>query len=65
MVVGGDSQYVTLVRGPVDGQLVGKAGHVGTGSVLQQELHTVQVSIPSCVVQDCVPIGGLGIHVPT
>lgn len=59
------SQYVSLVRGSVDGQLVGVAGHVRVGSVLQEQLDTVQVSRARRIIQDSVSIAGLGVHVAT
>lgn len=59
------SQYVSLICSPVDGQLEGVAGHTRVGSVLQKKLDTVQVPRSSCVVQDCVSIAGLGVHVTT
>lgn len=59
------SQYVPLVCGSVDGQLEAVAGYVGVGSVLQEQLDTVQVSRSSCIIQDCVSVVGLGIHVTT
>lgn len=59
----GGSQYVPLVRRPVDGQLVSVAGHVWAGAVLKQQLHAVQVPRSGCVVQDRVSVAGLGVHV--
>lgn len=44
------SQYVPLVRRPVDGQLVGIAGHVRVSTMPKQQLHTVQVPRSGCVI---------------
>lgn len=59
------SQNVSLVGRSVDGQLEGVAGHVGVSPVPQQQLHAVQVSRPSRVVQDRVSVAGPGVHVAT
>lgn len=59
------SQYVSFVCSSVDGQLRGIAGHIWVGSVLQEQLDAVQVSRAGRVVQDCVSVTGLGIHVTT
>lgn len=59
------SQYVSLICSSVDGKLEGVAGNIGVGSVLQEQLDTIQVSRTRCIIQDCVSIAGLGIHIPT
>lgn len=59
------SQYVSLICSSVDGQLAGIAGYIRAGPVLQEQLDTVQVPRSSCIIQDCVSVAGLGIHVTT
>lgn len=63
MLVG--SQYMSLICCSVDGQLVSIAGHIWVGPMLEKQLETVQVSRPDCIIQNCVSIAGLGIHIPT
>ena len=58
-------QYVSLIGGSVDGELAGIAGYISIGSMLQEQFDTVQVSRSSSIIQDCVSIAGLGIHIPT
>lgn len=37
------SQVVSLIGGPVDGQLESQAGYVGVGSVFQEKVNAVKV----------------------
>lgn len=60
-----NSQYVSLVCRSVDGQLVSVAGYIWVGTVLKEQLDAVQVSRSSCIIQDCVSVAGLAIHVTT
>lgn len=43
-------QNVPLIRSPVDGQLVGIAGHVGVGTMPKQQFNAVQVPRSGCVI---------------
>lgn len=60
-----NSQYVSFIRSSMDGQLAGVAGNIWVGSVLQKQLDTVQVSRSGCIIQDCVSIACLSIHITT